>query len=175
MKTASWRPLKNELKTVIGKGKIGKGRDIEMVIDTFDFIDRLPDKNIVRYSNEKIVQGDVKILWYELQKSQSEEGITSVGPKIASFYLRDLITVLHLQNKVSEKDQIFLQPVDTWVKQIANILRIDEKDPWKAREKILDKCKLAGVSPVQFNEGAWYLGTHSLDLLLEQMMDNSQS
>lgn len=41
--------IENALKEVIGKGKIGKGRDIKMVISILDFVSELEEKNIVNY------------------------------------------------------------------------------------------------------------------------------
>lgn len=65
------------------KGKIGRGKDVEMVISILNFVSGLEDKNIVNYSIYKIKNGEVKEHYYDLQK------IYSIGPKITSFYLRD--------------------------------------------------------------------------------------
>jgi hypothetical protein len=65
---SNWDPLRVSLKHVIGKNKVGRGRDIEMVIDTFRFVSELPHKNIVRYSVEMIENGKTGQLWNKLQK-----------------------------------------------------------------------------------------------------------
>ncbi len=72
-----------------------------------------PDKNMVRYSVEMIKNSKLEELWSGLQKSRSKGGIRSVGKKIASLYLRDLVTILGLEQEVSNNHQIFLQPIDT--------------------------------------------------------------
>ena len=38
-----------------------------------------------------------------------------------------------------------------------------------ARINILSECERAGVSPADYNAGAWYLGTHSLQIALEEL------
>lgn len=172
LKASSWSPLRAGLQDVIGKGKVGRRRDIDMIIDTLKFISRLPDKNIVRCSVEKIKNNKLEQLWYRLQKSKSKEGLRSVGKKIASLYLRDLVTILGLEQEVSGNHQIFLQPIDTWVKQIMfHTLGIEEtKDEMKLRRIIIERCGQVGQSTIRFNEGAWYIGSHSLEILLELLM-----
>jgi hypothetical protein len=103
------------------------------------------------------------------KKSKEDSGIISIGPKVASLYLRDLVTMLSLQHKVSSKDQVFLQPVDTWVSQITKKIGIEETTDEEIRMKIIERCKLANESAIKFNEGVWYLGTHSLTILLEML------
>jgi len=41
--------LKDELLKRIGKGKIGKARDVDMVIDIINFICKLPERNLIAY------------------------------------------------------------------------------------------------------------------------------
>ena len=63
-KQDNWQIFENKLKKVIGKGKIGKYADIRMTIETFQFIEKLDDlqRNISRYSIEKISNGNIKEL-----------------------------------------------------------------------------------------------------------------
>lgn len=158
--------IKNALKEVIGKGKIGRGRDIEMVISILNFVSDLEEKNIVNYSISKIKSRKVNEHFYELQK------IISIGPKISSFYLRDLICMYSLDNYMSEKDLIFLQPIDTWVRKVALkveiINNLDEDDVF-VREKIVKTCLDLKVSTIKFNQGAWFLGYNSFDIVLENL------
>jgi len=169
LKASNWNFLKRILKGKIGRGKIGRGRDIDMTIDALEFISRLPEKNIVCYSIEMIEKGKLKELWCNLQKSKSRHGIRSVGPKTASLYLRDLVIVLGLQQKISYNDLVFLQPVDTWVMQIAKKIGIKEKEDENVRREIIKICQ-ERESAIRFNEGAWYIGTHSLEILLEMLL-----
>lgn len=165
-----WDELRQHLENEIGKGKIGRGRDVDMVIDTFKFISRIPDKNIVKYSIQMISQGRLKELWNGLQKSKSKNGIKSIGEKIASLYARDLVTVFNLEDKISYKDQKYLQPLDTWVRGVIKKIGIREKDDEKIRQKIVEKCQQANQSAIRFNEGAWYIGRHSFDILFEILL-----
>ena len=34
---------------------------------------------------------------------------------------------------------------------------------------IADTCQQQGVDPIRFNQGAWYLGAHSFNVLLENL------
>lgn len=171
LKDSSWSQLRVDLQAVIGKGKVGRGRDIDMIIDTLEFISRLPDKNIARYSVEMIKNNKLDQLWYRLQKTKSKEGIRSVGKKIVSLYLRDLVTILDLEQEVSYDHQVFLQPIDTWIRQIIEKIGIEEtKNEIKLRRMITERCERVGQSAIRFNEGAWYIGSHSLEILLEMLM-----
>ena len=38
-----------------------------------------------------------------------------------------------------------------------------------AKTKILSECERVGVSPADYNAGAWYLGTHSLEVALQEL------
>jgi hypothetical protein len=61
-----------------------KRYDRLMVIDSLNFVSRLPNANIVAYSLERITAGHMEDLFDEL------DALRSVGEKIVSFYLRDL-------------------------------------------------------------------------------------
>jgi len=158
--------IENALSKVIGKGKIGRGRDIKMIISISDFISKLKERNIVNYSISKIKNGNIKEHFYELQN------IISIGPKITSFYLRDLICMYSLDSFMSEEDLVFLQPIDTWVRKVAFkvgiIDSIDEEDTI-IREKIVKSCLSLKISTIKFNQGAWFLGYNSFDIILENL------
>jgi hypothetical protein len=96
--------------------------------------------------------------------SRKLHGITSVGDKIASFLLRDTVFVYDLEAYLKAEDYYYLVPIDTWVKKVADKLGI------KANAKdIAITCQQNGVSPIRFNQGAWYLGSHSLTILLDRL------
>ena len=158
--------IKNALKEVIGKGKIGKGRDIDMIISILNFVSKLEEKNIINYSISKIKNKKVKDHFDELQN------IISIGPKITSFYLRDLICMYSLDNFMSKEDLIFLQPIDTWVRKVALKVEIIDninEDDILVREKIVKACSDLNVSTIKFNQGAWFLGYNSFDIVLENL------
>ncbi|HUT59380.1 MAG TPA: hypothetical protein VNA25_16140 [Phycisphaerae bacterium] len=144
----------------------GKARDREMVLDGLRFIcEHALDGqilNIAAYTAERIEAGETSVVYREL------DGIRQVGPKIAAFFLRDLVAVLELQSRLSPADYRLLQPVDTWVEKIAGKMNI-QAGPHGLAAAIAETCQREGVDPIRFNQGAWYLGAHSFDLLLENL------
>lgn len=56
-----------------------------MIVESLDFIDRLPGRNIIAYSIDQVQTGQTVAHYRELQRSLSARGITQVGPKIAAF------------------------------------------------------------------------------------------
>ena len=172
----------NNLNMVIGKGKVGKARDIEMVISCIDFIRRVPGYNIVNYSVEKVKAKNIEGHYYELQKAEDSNGIVQVGPKVASFYLRDVVCSFKLENYVPVQFQFCLQPIDTWVRKIAISTNIFKAMPESElerlengyydediRAKIIELCDHNGWNALQFNQGAWYAGYYAFPLLLERL------
>ncbi|MEM4235061.1 MAG: hypothetical protein QXU75_07930 [Candidatus Methanomethylicaceae archaeon] len=162
-----WETIRQHLEMRIGKGKIGKGRDVEMVLSTLDFIGDLPQLNIVGYSVLRIRSGKIREHYDELQR-----GIVQVGPKIASFYLRDVASLYQLENFVSEEFAFCLQPIDAWVRKLVKKIGLvgDKASDDEVREAIIALCREHSVSPAQFNQGSWYLGYFAFDLLLEMLL-----
>jgi hypothetical protein len=163
--------LKRALRAKIGKGKIGKARDVEMVISTLRYLRDLPNWNIVAYSVDRIKAGEIGEHYRGLQKSRHDKGIVQVGPKIAPFYLRDVVSLFALEDEIQGDEYHFLVPVDTWVRQVARKMKIapdDASDP-RIRHEIISLCRKNHCSPVLFNQGAWYAGVFALDLLLESL------
>jgi len=156
-----------ELDGTTRRSGTGKGRDREMVLDTFRFICEHPCAegqllNIAAYSAERIEAGATATIYREL------DGIRQIGPKIAAVFLRDTVAVLNLQQHLGAEHFRLLQPVDTWVRQIAGRLNIEPGQHGLAAA-LAQACQEAGVDPIRFNQGAWYLGAHSFDLLLENL------
>lgn len=162
LKDNEWKELKEELEKKIGKGKIGRKMDINMVISYFNFISKLEEKNIVKYSISQIKAGRLKDHFHELQRAKDHEGIISVGPKIASLYLIDLVCIFNLENYISKENMIYLLPIDTWIRKIVNELEIIRSPKLSNEElkklKIINKCDELHISPIKFNQGAWYVG-----------------
>lgn len=169
-----WERIKQELSKHIGKGKVGKARDVEMVISSLQFISRLPNLNFVGYTVDKIHAGQINAHYEEIQRLKSTNGIVQVGPKIASFYLRDVVSIFKLESKIPIEFSFQLQPIDVWVRKLAHKTGIA---PYEAKDAdiqnaIVTLCKTYGVSPLQFNQGAWYVGYFSFDLLLEKLTNS---
>lgn len=161
--------LRQKLSSNIGKERFGKARDVDMVISTLQYIIRLPNFNIVANSVDSITLSEIDKYYYELQRSAN--GIIQVGPKIASLYIRDVVSLFELEGKVPKEFQFCLQPVDVWVRKIAEKLEIIPKNSTdeKVRQAIINICDKYSCSPLQFNQGAWYAGKFSFDLLIENL------
>jgi hypothetical protein len=158
--------LQAALGTRIGAGKIGKGGDIRMVISTLRYIHRLPRHNIVAYSADSIRAGRLREHYVDLQDS-----IYQVGPKVASLYLRDTVAALTLDKFITTDSWIWLQPVDVWVRKVARKTGIvtDGASDIEIQQAIVRLCTERSISPILFNQGVWYLGYNSFDLLLETL------
>jgi len=154
-----------------GAGKPGKARDVDMVVSGLRFARALPDHNLVAYSKGRVEAGELAAHYVELQASRSPNGIVQVGPKIAAFYLRDLVSLFALDASVAPAEFGLLQPVDVWVRRlVARLALAEENAPEEiVREAIVSLCRERTCSPVFFNQGLWYLGTHAFDLLLERL------
>ena len=159
-----YRVVNEERKVNTGTGK---QRDRAMVVDTLRFISVLPDYNILEYSIGMIKDKKLRELDRELRK------IRQIGEKTCSLFLRDTISFYGLDNYLEPRDYDILQPIDTWVHQMAKKLELIPKEMslaklQKKRSIITNAALDAGVSPIAFNQGLWYLPTHAVDLLFEQ-------
>lgn len=158
--------LSHDLAAVVGKGKVGKERDVRMVVSIFRFLLELPEKNLTRYSVAEIEQSRLRELYDALR------GIIQIGPKIASFYLRDLVDIYDLESKIRAEDLKYLQPIDVWVRKVVHKTGIvgDDKLPDEnIREDILSSCQQLGISAFRFNQGAWYVGKNAFEILIEHL------
>jgi hypothetical protein len=98
--------------------------------------------------------------------------IPSVGPKIAAFIGRDLTWIFNCENdlratKDSMMQMIMLQPVDTWIRQISELLWPQFKD-FKGKADFLIAAQIVSVmhqlqeSGVAFNQGSWHFASREL-------------
>ena len=71
----AWEGIRTQLKERIGKGKVGKARDVDMISSALSFIGALPNKNIVAHSVSKIQARKVQEHYIELQRAESPRGI----------------------------------------------------------------------------------------------------
>jgi hypothetical protein len=165
LKNNNWETIEGELSKVIGPGKIGKKRDIEMTIFCLKFIENIPEMNIIKYSIEKVKKGNLHEHYMELLQ------LRQIGPKIASFYLRDIIMFYKLEKDLEKHingDYTDLLPIDTWIKKNAikfNIINEEETDDNQIRKNINEVCIKNNISPMYFNAGLWYIGSHAYEIL----------
>jgi hypothetical protein len=124
---------------------------------------------LLAYSCAEIMAGRLK------QHYASLLSIRQVGEKVASFYLRDLVSVYGLSEFIDDASASCLQPVDVWVRRIARKAEIagPSDSDLAIRGGISKTCRDEGVSPIDFNQGAWYMGYNSFGLLLERLAEES--
>lgn len=149
------KELRQRLEKVIGKGKVGAELDIDLIISLLDFASKIKENNLVLFLKDRFKPECIKGLYCDLQN------IKGIGPKIASFILRDFSVLYNLENHLSENDYIVLQPVDVWVRRVGLLLglydSLEEIDE-RVRMYIVEYCISQKLSPPRFNQGMWYYG-----------------
>lgn len=147
--------LRELLSSRIGKGKVGKELDIDLVISLLEFGAKVRGNNLVSFLKDNFQRGRVRTLFQELQ------GIRGIGPKISSFILRDFSVLYRLDEGLSVDDYVVLQPIDVWVRRVGALLglyeSVDESDE-TVRQLIVEHCLNEKLSPPRFNQGMWYYG-----------------
>jgi hypothetical protein len=95
--------------------------------------------------------------------------IPGIGPKIAAFLCRDLVWIFGCEKALVASERPLLQPVDTWIRQIAILL-------WPEFKQVVEHHKAGQVdfliaarivsaahhfrqSGVAFNQGSWHFGS----------------
>jgi len=141
---------------------LGNDEDIMMVLDVLKFISDDDKKNIYNYLRNTIANSEVKSAYEELK------GIRAIADKIAAFIIRD-IGLMNSEIKIAYEDYKYAFPVDTWVSKIARKLGCNSKDK-EIKSHFIKKCKESNIDTLKFAAGLWYLGFHSLDILLENCL-----
>jgi hypothetical protein len=134
---------------------VNNGADRAMVADTLELVFELPNANVVAWAKECIESGKMRVAFNRLLQ------IRSVGPKIASFFLRDISLLYDLTECIGD-DVDCVQPVDTWVTQVSRALGMAPVTP----RSINIECRAHGVDPLKYNAGAWYLGAGAFKIVL---------
>lgn len=156
-----YKKLDGLLKT----NKVNKEGDRLMVMSLINFSQSNDEKNILRFLIDQIVSKKIPEAYRNL------DGIWSVGSKIASLILRDIVYIYKLEDYLSRQDYYFLQPIDTWVHQLSKRVGLVGRDKIYTGEAkdITEKCFRFNTNPIQYNQGAWYVGANSLKLVLENI------
>jgi hypothetical protein len=105
------------------------------------------DYNIVAWAKCMLLDGQVQTVHGDLRS------INGIGPKIASFFLRDVAWCFGIE-VVSQRD--LLQPIDVWVERTAQ--QLDPTSKGRAATWIVQQSESAGVLPEAVNAGVWYFG-----------------
>ena len=150
---------------LLKQNKVNKEGDRLMVISLINFIQFNNEKNILHFLIEQIKSKRIA------EAYQNLDGIWSIGPKIASLILRDVVYIYELENYLSAEDYYFLQPIDTWVHNLSRRIELVDNDKIYRDEAkdITDKCFEFGINPIHYNQGVWYVGSNSLKILLKNI------
>ncbi len=145
--------------------KVNKEGDRLMVMSLINFIQSNDEKNILRFLIKQIKTKKIP------QAFRNLDGIWSIGSKIASLILRDIVYIYKLENYLNRKDYYFLQPIDTWVHQLSNRVGLVHKNKiYRGEAKdITERCFEFKTDPIQYNQGAWYIGSNSLKVVLKNI------
>ena len=117
-------------------------------------------RNIAARFEEQIVRDGLAEAYLSLRQ------LRGVGKKIASFLLRDLVTALEIEDQIPKDALWLLQPVDTWIKATAVYLWPDLARTTESfiAFYLTKQCLKHNVSPIRFNQGAWYYGSKYIGL-----------
>lgn len=141
--------------------KLDNHIDIMMVLDVLDFITAGPEhKNIYRYVYDTLVANKASETFKELK------GIYAIGDKISSLIIRDIL-LLNPEIRISNENYKFAFPVDTWVEKIGKRLGYDEPKVSDLKERIINDCLKANIDPCRVAAGLWFVGFHSMDVLMD--------
>ncbi|MBL8041274.1 MAG: hypothetical protein JNM04_07990, partial [Chthonomonas sp.] len=92
--------------------------------------------------------------------------IRGIGPKTTSTYLRDLVAVFGIEEKIDRIDRLCMQPIDRWVRLVAGDIMteidIDETIDWVLAGKLTKYARRSGASGLKLNMGATYFGTQEV-------------
>lgn len=155
-----------ELESSLKENLVNNHKDRQMVMAAIKFILQITNHNIVAYSIDMIRNRRTEDIYNQLVD------LPQIGPKLASLFLRDIVLVYDLKGFLTIDTEKYMQPVDTWVRQVAEALKVigkDDKDPITVSEKIVNQCNNHSVCPLLFNAGAWYVGARSFELFLESL------
>lgn len=150
--------------------EVNNHHDRRMVLESIRFIrENLKDYgyNIFKWAVDAIQTNR------SLEAFRTLDGIHAIGDKLAAFYLRNVALVSDLEPIIQQESYIYFQPIDTWVKQVTDAIGITEKetdrDVLVVKKRIITCCCEAEVSPLLFNAGAWMMGAHAFEMLIERL------
>jgi len=156
-----YKDLDKELKN----NEVNKEGDRLMVMSLVNLTQFSHQKNILAFLIGKIRSKAISKAYKNLDETWS------IGPKIASLILRDIVCIYELEKSLNKDDYCFLQPIDTWVHRLSKKIGLINKDKiYKDEGKdITHQCLAFGVNPIHYNQGAWYIGARSLQILLRNI------
>ena len=100
-----------------------------------------------------------------------------IGDKLASFLIRDIVSIMGCESSVPKDQRIFLQPIDGWVRTTCQLLwDFSERIPdWVLSAKVVLECDRLGLSAIGFNQGAWMYGPHKVGGTTDRLKENIET
>lgn len=141
---------------------LGNDEDVLMVLDTLQFVCSEQRRNIYTYLCRRIDEGGVRAAYSELTQ------LRAVKDKIATFVIRDIAL---MNPGLGVDDYSIAFPVDTWVRRLAARIGCTAASEAGIKQHFIDQCRSAGRNTLLVAAGLWYLGFHSLDILLDHFLD----
>jgi len=114
-----------------------------------------PSFNIIKFTVDNLAEGKAKEAYSYLSKPMIKD-------KIVSLFLRDCTAIFELKPK-NKEEFYYLLPVDTWLEKIGEKIW-STKNHKQLKTKMIEET----TSPILFNQGAWFVGKYSFELLLEE-------
>lgn len=153
---------KKEIEIYNKEISLANDMDLIMVLDVLNFISENDKKNIYNYLKNGLENRGVRAVYKELIE------INGIGDKIATFIIRDI----GLMNMAIINDEYeYAFPIDTWVFKIANKLNCNTNEVKKC---LIDKCIKYSINPLKVAAGMWCVGSHSLDILLDDFLGKAE-
>lgn len=160
--------LESALQETVGPGKIGKGRDIRMMVEAVDLIRELPGHNLVQESIKQIRAGELA------SHAEGLKDIHGVGPKTSALYLRAVVSTFGLDENLGKTEYELILPVDAWIVELARHFDITDNPKRNMREvqrQLVSVIVNCDCNPRLVEYGAWYVGKYSYPILLSLLSE----
>lgn len=140
-------------------------RNRGLVTETCRFANR--KGNLFRWVPREIENG------VRLQSLVEElESIHGIGPGKSRFFFRDAVWLSDSEVEIERKDRYLLQPITGPIETVGETLWPGCETEDELAKRIARACENAGVSGVEFNQGAWYFQdrvSEDLDSLVREV------
>lgn len=157
----------DEFERMLCEEELTNGADRQMVYDIINDLltDLDGEPDFVEYTKTKITDGEIDLVYDRLTD------VHNIAQKKAALFLRDTVDIWDLEDQLSQDDYRYVFPVDTQVRQVATRTGIVGKDV--SRNQLITSgikaCRQSEVSPITFNQGAWYLGANSFEVVMDNL------
>lgn len=122
--------------------------------------------DIVEFARSALADGRVRQAFDRLDQ------VRGIGPKIASFFLRDVATWFGIVAPTQDRE--LLQPVDRWVRRY--VTRLAGETLAGTDSRVACWICANSTAPEAFNQGLWYFASQiaASDVKLRRALDNEE-